>query len=275
MNFKQWLISESMTISDALQVLELEPDFTEEQLKTAFRQKSKLHHTDKGGDLQASINVNTAHAILKNSLQKATTSLVVGSRRWEELKDTDHYTLRMWGLDPDKKHTVFDIHAAEEEYQQKMKDRAKASKPPENVSNIKKEVKTILNRISLANIKAAIMIFKTEESLIDNYQPDLTDTRGNYQSHDFEDKQNFEIYKSIKLKEMPSDKLRNILFNLLVKKFIKKQEKSGIILMKDALKPWNELIRFLKKFDLRGSIPPYVDWRNSTLSNIVRTEIHF
>jgi len=272
MNFKQWLISESMTISDALQVLELEPDFTEEQLKTAFRQKSKLHHTDKGGDLQASINVNTAHAILKNSLKKETGT--ISSERMEELIKANHHDLKKWGLDPTKKHNIVDIHKAELKYAQIDKDRTKSSKPPENVSNIKKEVKTILNRISLANIKAAIMIFKTEESLIDNYPPDLTDTRGNYQSHDSEDKHNFETVIE-ELKEIPSDELRNILFNLLVNKFITKQYNGGMVSMKDALKPWNELIRFLKKFDLRGSIPPYVDWRNSTLSNIVRTEIHF
>ena len=68
MNFKQWLISESMTISDALQVLELEHDFTPEQLKTAFRKKSKQHHTDRGGNLRASIDVNAAYDVLRKYL---------------------------------------------------------------------------------------------------------------------------------------------------------------------------------------------------------------
>ena len=68
MKFKEWLLSESMAISDALQVLELEPGFTEEQLKTAFRQKSKQHHTDRGGNLRASIDVNAAYDVLRKYL---------------------------------------------------------------------------------------------------------------------------------------------------------------------------------------------------------------
>ena len=282
MNFKKWLLSESMAISDALQVLELEPGFTEEQLKTAFRQKQNLHHPDRGGDLQASIDVNTAYAILKNSLQKAaTTALVVGSRRWEELKDADHNTLRMWGLDPDKKHTVFDIHAAEEEYQQEIKDsvaeRESKRREKEDVPAFKKEVNRIYKNISSSNVISAIMIFKTEQSLIDNYEPYPTDTRGNYESHDSKEKKAFEKY-SKELKAMRSEsplKLRKILFNFLVEKFIKKPDSlinpMGVVPMKDNLKPWREMISFLKQFDINGDKLRYVDWRQSTLSDIATT----
>ena len=282
MNFKKWLLSESMAISDALQVLELEPGFTEEQLKTAFRQKQNLHHPDRGGDLQASIDVNTAYAILKNSLQKAaTTALVVGSRRWEELKDADHNTLRMWGLDPDKKHTVFDIHAAEEEYQQEIKDsvaeRESKRREKEDVPALKKEVNRIYKNISSSNVISAIMIFKTEQSLIDNYEPDPTDTRGNYENHDSKERKAFEKY-SKELKAMRSEsplKLRKILFNFLVEKFIKKPDSlinpMGVVPMKDNLKPWREMISFLKQFDINGDKLRYVDWRASTLSDIATT----
>lgn len=68
MNFKEWLLSESMTISDAIEALGLEHDFTPEQLKTAFRQKSKQHHTDRGGNLRASIDVNAAYDVLRKYL---------------------------------------------------------------------------------------------------------------------------------------------------------------------------------------------------------------
>ena len=39
MNFKEWLINEEMRVSQAIEALGLEYDFTPEQLKTAFRQK--------------------------------------------------------------------------------------------------------------------------------------------------------------------------------------------------------------------------------------------
>ena len=68
MNFKQWLLTESMTLSDAIEALGLEHDFTPEQLKTAFREKSKQHHTDRGGNLRASIDVNTAYEVLRKYL---------------------------------------------------------------------------------------------------------------------------------------------------------------------------------------------------------------
>ena len=68
MNFKQWLINEEMTLSDAIEALGLEHDFTPEQLKTAFRQKSKQHHTDRGGNLRASIDVNAAYDVLRKHL---------------------------------------------------------------------------------------------------------------------------------------------------------------------------------------------------------------
>mgnify|MGYP006196377639 CR=1 FL=1 len=68
MNFKQWLLTESMTLSDAIEALGLEHDFTPEQLKTAFRNKSKQHHTDRGGNLRASIDVNAAYDVLRKYL---------------------------------------------------------------------------------------------------------------------------------------------------------------------------------------------------------------
>ena len=68
MNFKHWLINEEMRVSQAIEALGLEYDFTPEQLKTAFRQKSKQHHTDRGGNLQASIDVNTAYDVLRKYL---------------------------------------------------------------------------------------------------------------------------------------------------------------------------------------------------------------
>ena len=274
-----------MAISDALKVLELEPGFTEEQLKTAFRKFSLKHHPDRGGDLQASIDVNAAKDILKNSLQKAATpNLTVGSERWEELKNADRYDLSAWGLDPDEKHNIFDIHAAEEKYQQKMKDliaeRESKRREKEDVPALKKEVNRIYNKISSSNVISAIMIFKTEQSLIDNYEPDPTDTRGNYESHDSKERKAFEKY-SKELKAMRSEsplKLRKILFNFLVEKFIKKPDSlikpmAGIIPMKDNLKPWRELISFLKQFDINGDKFRYVDWRRSTLSDIATTTL--
>jgi len=68
MNFKEWLLNEDMRVSQAIEALGLEYDFTPEQLKTAFRQKSKQHHTDRGGNLQASIDVNTAYDVLRKYL---------------------------------------------------------------------------------------------------------------------------------------------------------------------------------------------------------------
>ena len=68
MNFKHWLINEEMRVSQAIEALGLEYDFTPEQLKTAFRQKSKQHHTDRGGNLRASIDVNAAYDVLRKYL---------------------------------------------------------------------------------------------------------------------------------------------------------------------------------------------------------------
>jgi len=66
--FKSWLINEEMRVSDAIEALGLEYDFTPEQLKTAFRKKSKQHHTDRGGNLRASIDVNAAYDVLRKYL---------------------------------------------------------------------------------------------------------------------------------------------------------------------------------------------------------------
>lgn len=68
MKFKSWLINEEMRVSDAIEALGLEYDFTPEQLKTAFRKKSKQHHTDRGGNLRASIDVNAAYDVLRKYL---------------------------------------------------------------------------------------------------------------------------------------------------------------------------------------------------------------
>jgi hypothetical protein len=92
MNFKEWLINEEMRASDAIEVLGLEYDFTPEQLKTAFREKSKQHHTDRGGNLQASIDVNTAYEVLRKYLEDE------NLRTKKSPEDSSNPWILQWGV---------------------------------------------------------------------------------------------------------------------------------------------------------------------------------
>ena len=155
---------------------------------------------------------------------------------------------------------------------------------------LKNEVDEIYNKIKTYNVIAAIMIFKTEESLIEFYEPDPTNTRGNYEAHDTKDQKSFDSYsKRLKvIAKKSGDDLKNILFSFFEKKFLKKAKKpkTGIIPIKDVLKPWKKFKGFLKKFyiskdviefsrtqDVRLGIDvelgiEHIDWRNSKLSNV-------
>jgi curved DNA-binding protein CbpA len=58
---------ESMSHDEARSVLGLEPDHSEDELKTAFRAASKRHHPDLGGSPEAMKHVNAAYEKLKGA----------------------------------------------------------------------------------------------------------------------------------------------------------------------------------------------------------------
>lgn len=70
------------------------------------------------------------------------------------------------------------------------------------------------------------------------------------------------------------------MFDFFEKKFLKKAKKpkTGIIPIKDVLKPWKKFKGFLKKFYISKDVIEFsrtqdvriehIDWRNSKLSNV-------
>jgi curved DNA-binding protein CbpA len=96
MNFKHWLINEEMRVSQAIEALGLEYDFTPEQLKTAFREKSKQHHTDRGGNLRASIDVNAAYDVLRKYLEDE--NLRTKKSPEESPEDSSNPWILQWGV---------------------------------------------------------------------------------------------------------------------------------------------------------------------------------
>ena len=299
-----------MTIKDALRLFKLKCDFTEEELKRAFNCLSLKTHPDRGGTLKASSDVNAANAILKKYFiktaiikSKYNISLGLDSNKHysrEEIRARElvleiNSAKLLIGLDITKEYSLQEIQDARfsDETQQfpnetqQYSDQKKAqqlllkqldlSPPLSPLLTVKNKVNALIyDKILVLNVIAAIMILKTEESLIAKYEPDSTDTTGNYEIHDLEEQKAFNKYYK-KLEAIASEKLRNILFTLLNKKFMKNQNSlknsiAGIILIKNVLKPWKKITRFLEKFDISKNYHRRVDWRNSSLAKITYFE---
>ena len=299
-----------MTIKDALRLFKLKCDFTEEELKRAFNCISLKTHPDRGGTLKASSDVNAANAILKKYFTKTAIikskyniSLGLDSNKHysrEEIRARElvleiNSAKLLIGLDITKEYSLQEIQDARfsDETQQfpnetqQYSDQKKAqqlllkqldlSPPLSPLLTVKNKVNALIyDKILVLNVIAAIMILKTEESLIAKYEPDSTDTTGNYEIHDLEEQKAFNKYYK-KLEAIASEKLRNILFTLLNKKFMKNQNSlknsiAGIILIKNVLKPWKKITRFLEKFDISKNYHRRVDWRNSSLAKITYFE---
>jgi len=282
-----------MAISDALRILGLQPNFTPEQLKTAFGAKSRLHHPDVGGDPREMTNVNAANEVLKKSLDPKNLLVkktLANSLSPEETAEMERRAKVNLGLDPDRDHSREDIlqakikraknqlglnpdkdHSREDvlkaidpeakQYPEEIKARDFLLKQldltdplPEPIANLpilKKEIEQILSELKKTTIISAIMIFEVKEKRIG----------GLYVDHNRR--------KVGKLRKLSEDELRKTLFDLLVGKFTK-EEDSGMVSMADALKPWRRIIRFLRKIE---DASPFVDWPESTLSDIVSTNI--
>ena len=325
------LKTENMTISIAIELFKLSPNFSKTQLDKAFKQSMLKHHTDRGGTLQASMAVNAAYELLNNTfdpkklLVKKSLVNPWSSQETEErlieirikinrdrakiaknelgLEQDKHYSSQeilqarlrraknQLGLEEEKDYSskeILQTRGSEEKhsYIREIKARRFLLKQLDLMTNplrtLKNEVDEIYNKITTYNVIAAIMIFKTEESLIEFYEPDPTNTRGNYEAHDTKDQKSLDTY-SKKLKviaKKSGDDLKNILFDFFEKKFLKKAKnpKTGIIPIKDVLKPWKKFKGFLKKFYISKDVIEFsrtqdvriehIDWRNSKLSNV-------
>ena len=282
-----------MAISDALRILGLQPNFTPEQLKTAFRQKQNLNHPDRGGELQASIDVNAANEVLKKSIDPKNLLVkksLANSLSPEETAEMERRAKVNLGLDPDRDHSREDILQAKikraknqlglnPDKDHSREDVLKAIDP--EAKQYPEEIKArdfLLKQLDLTDPLpepiANLPILKKEiEQILSELEK--TTIISAIMIFEVKEKRIGGLYvdhnrrKVGKLRKLSEDELRKTLFDLLVGKFIK-EEDSGMVSMADALKPWRRIVRFLRKIE---DASPFVDWPGSTLSDIVSTNI--
>ena len=93
--FFQFLLEAAMSTSDALKVLKLSPNFTPDQLKTAYKQAAVANHPDRGGDLTTMQRINAARDVLAAIAGKTTNTTQHTQPRYDDEDDGVN-----WGVHP-------------------------------------------------------------------------------------------------------------------------------------------------------------------------------
>lgn len=83
--FIDFLIEAMMSRTDALKVLGLQSNFTDDQLKTAYKKAAVANHPDKGGDVAKMQQINVARDVLANPTSAA--SFGPSSRASQKYRD--------------------------------------------------------------------------------------------------------------------------------------------------------------------------------------------
>lgn len=87
--FRQFLTEDTMSVADALRILNIaSSQFTQDELKAAYKKAAVANHPDKGGDLESMKKINAAYDRLKSVTGKIAAA-TVNRDWWKEVHKKD------------------------------------------------------------------------------------------------------------------------------------------------------------------------------------------